>query len=133
MYQHVLSESSDWSRPSGAAFACVDRMARSGTLQCANEWRMTMVLDTQTLTKGRLFVNQTYHYETLRTLGYIGSGGAEISEVLETVKAITEGDAQSWYAAWEATADRAVAQAERTDDPMSKSRAYFRAHNYQRT
>lgn len=44
---------------------------------------------------GRFFANQTYHYETLRALGYVSAGGAEVGEVLETVKSITEGDANS--------------------------------------
>jgi pimeloyl-ACP methyl ester carboxylesterase len=82
---------------------------------------------------GRFFDNQTYHYETLRAAGYIPAGGAEIGEILETVKLITEGDAQSWYTAWSATADRVAAQAEGTRDPISKGGAYLRAHNYQRT
>ena len=83
--------------------------------------------------KGRFFTNQTYHYETLRALGYIPAGGAETGEVLETVKLISEGDSQSWYTAWTATAARVLAQAERTEDRMSKGGAYLRAHNYQRT
>jgi alpha-beta hydrolase superfamily lysophospholipase len=82
---------------------------------------------------GRFFSNQTYHYETLRALGYITAGGAEIGEVLETLKLITEGDSNSWYAAWSALTDRVLAIAERTNDPISKGRAYLRAHNYQRT
>jgi len=47
--------------------------------------------------KGRFFSNQTYHFETLRAIGYTVSGGADIGEVLETVKQIEEGDAQSWF------------------------------------
>ena len=82
---------------------------------------------------GRFFDNQTYHFETLRALGYILTGGADTSEVLETVKLVTEGDSQSWYAAWEATADRVRGLAECTVDPISRGAAYLRAHNYQRT
>jgi hypothetical protein len=83
--------------------------------------------------KGRLFANQTFHFETLRGLGYIPAGCADTGEVLETVKVIDEGDIQGWYAAWAATADRVKALAERTLDPLSKGGAYLRAHNYQRT
>jgi pimeloyl-ACP methyl ester carboxylesterase len=82
--------------------------------------------------KGRFFSNQTYHFETLRAVGYTVSGGADIGEVLETVKQIEEGNAQSWFAAWAATSDRVHALAERTKDPISKSGAYLRAHGYQR-
>ena len=56
-----------------------------------------------------------------------------MGEILETVKGITEGDAQSWYTAWAATADRVLALAERTQDPLSKGGAYMRASTYQRT
>jgi dienelactone hydrolase len=81
----------------------------------------------------RFFTNETYHFETLRMTGYIPSGGADTGEILETVKLITEGDSQSWYEAWSNTVDRVTALAESTRDPMSKSAAYMRAHNYQRT
>jgi hypothetical protein len=79
---------------------------------------------------GRFFTNQTYHFETLRSLGYIPSGAADLGEVLEAVKLITEGDAQSWYAEWSALADRVLAIAERTNDTLSKGGAYLRAQNY---
>ncbi len=83
--------------------------------------------------RGRFFTTQEFHYETLRNAGYIASGSAELGEVLETVKGIAEGDAQSWYTAWEATADRVLALAERTQDSLSKGGAYMRASTYQRT
>jgi hypothetical protein len=59
--------------------------------------------------RGRFFTTQEFHYETLRNAGYIASGSAELGEVLETVKVIAEGDVQSWYTAWKATADRVLA------------------------
>jgi pimeloyl-ACP methyl ester carboxylesterase len=83
--------------------------------------------------RGRFFVNQTFHFETLRNAGYIISGCADLGEVLETVKVIAEGDVQSWYSAWSATADRVLALAERTQDPISKGGAYMRSSTYQRT
>ena len=61
------------------------------------------------------------------------SNCADLGEILETVKVITEGDAQSWYTAWKATADRVLALAERTEDSLSKGGAYMRASGYQRT
>ncbi len=82
--------------------------------------------------RGRFFANQTYHFETLRNAGYILANCADLGEVLETVKVISEGDAQSWYTAWEATADRVLALAERTQDSLSKGGAYMRASTYQR-
>jgi dienelactone hydrolase len=83
--------------------------------------------------RGRFFANQTFHYETLRNAGYILANCADLGEVLETVKVIAEGDAQSWYTAWTATADRVLALAERTQDSLSKGGAYMRASTYQRT
>jgi pimeloyl-ACP methyl ester carboxylesterase len=83
--------------------------------------------------KGRFFADQTFHFETLRNAGYILFNCADLSEVLETVKVITEGDVQSWYNGWKATADHVLALAERTQDPLSKGGAYMRASGYQRT
>jgi hypothetical protein len=83
--------------------------------------------------RGRFFANQTFHFETLRNAGYIVSNCADLGEILETVKVIAEGDVQSWYTAWEGTADRVLALAERTRDPLSKGGAYMRASTYQRT
>jgi len=82
--------------------------------------------------RGRFFANPTFHFETLRNAGYILSNCADLGEILETVKVISEGDAQNWYAAWEDTADRVLALAERTQDSLSKGGAYMRAATYQR-
>jgi pimeloyl-ACP methyl ester carboxylesterase len=82
---------------------------------------------------GRFFGTQNFHFQTLRALMEAPSGSADINEVLETVKLIADGDAQSWYTAWAAMADRVLALAECTDDPISESNAYMRAYNYQRT
>src|SRR5215470_2122327 len=82
---------------------------------------------------GRFFASQGFHFQTLRALMEIPAGSADTNEVLETVKLIAEGDVQSWYAAWAATSDRVSALAERVNDKISKSNAYMRAYNYQRT
>jgi pimeloyl-ACP methyl ester carboxylesterase len=112
---------------------------RAGTVQEYQENSMTNTSaipeadPAQAVTpRGRFFANQTFHFETLRNAGYIASGCAELGEVLETVKVIAEGDVQSWYNSWEATADRVIALAERTRDPLSKGGAYLRASTYQR-
>jgi pimeloyl-ACP methyl ester carboxylesterase len=82
--------------------------------------------------KGLFFANPTFHFETLRNAGYIVSNCADLGEMFETVKGIAEGDPQSWYTAWEATAERALALAERTREPVSKGGSYMRASTYQR-
>src|SRR5215467_9217900 len=81
---------------------------------------------------GRFFSSENFHFQTLRALMEAPSGSADINEVLEAIKTISDGDFQSWYSGWEALADRVLALAERTRDPISKSNAYMRAYNYQR-
>jgi pimeloyl-ACP methyl ester carboxylesterase len=87
----------------------------------------------RTMGVGRFFATQNFHFQTLRALMESPSGSADTNEILETVKLIADGDAQSWYTAWDAMADRVLALAESTNDTISKSNAYMRAHNYQRT
>jgi alpha-beta hydrolase superfamily lysophospholipase len=81
----------------------------------------------------KFFGDQTYHFQTLRALSDIASGGADTSEVLETIKHIKAGDADSWHAAWERTGDRVFLLALGTNDRISRGRALLRAHNYHRT
>jgi pimeloyl-ACP methyl ester carboxylesterase len=81
----------------------------------------------------RFFGDQTYHFQTLRALNDIPYGGADTSEILETIKHIKVGNTDSWYAAWERTGDRVSELACRTKDPISRGRALLRAHNYYRT
>lgn len=84
--------------------------------------------------RSRVFFNdQTYHFQTLRALNDIPYGGADTSEVLETIKHVKAGDADSWYGAWERTGDRVSELASRTKDPIGRGRALLRAHNYYRT
>jgi alpha-beta hydrolase superfamily lysophospholipase len=85
------------------------------------------------MSRSKFFGDQTYHFQTLRALNDIPHGGADTSEVLETIKHIKAGDADSWYGAWERTGDRVSELAYRTKDPISRGRALLRAHNYYRT
>src|ERR1700746_1059131 len=77
--------------------------------------------------RGRFFADQTFHFETLRNAGYALSQCADLGEMLETTKQITEGDLESWYSAWAATADHVEALAARTQDTISKGGTYMRA------
>jgi hypothetical protein len=52
--------------------------------------------------------------------------------MVETTKHVTEGDLESWYTAWAATAERVEALAARTRDTISKGDAYMRASTYRR-
>ncbi len=83
--------------------------------------------------RGRFFNDQAYHFQTLRALNDARSDGADINEILETIKHIEEGDPQSWFAAWENTGNRVAQHANQIADPMSRGQAYLRAHNYLRT
>jgi len=82
--------------------------------------------------RGRFFADQTFHFETLRNAGYAVSQCADLGEMLETTKQITEGDLESWYRAWAATAHCVEALAARTHDTISRGDAYMRACTYQR-
>ncbi|ADG99446.1 dienelactone hydrolase [Segniliparus rotundus DSM 44985] len=80
--------------------------------------------------------DEAFSYETLRTVGYIPYGGADIGEVLSAAARIVPGDRESWYGEWRALADRIAAVAERSaagGHCVSASEAYLRASNYYRT
>jgi pimeloyl-ACP methyl ester carboxylesterase len=81
----------------------------------------------------RFFASENFNFQTLRALMEMANGGADLNEVLETLKLIADGDVQSWYAGWSGLSERVLALAERTSDKISKGHAYMRAHNYQRT
>jgi pimeloyl-ACP methyl ester carboxylesterase len=83
-----------------------------------------------------IFKDKQYSFQTLRTLGYAVSGGADVGEVLKTAQAITEGDDESWYREWMKTAG----QREKAGDDfldrgrkISARQEYFKASNYYRT
>lgn len=82
---------------------------------------------------GRLFTDQTFHFQTLRALNDVVSDGADISEVLETIRHIRAGGAQGWFRAWSQTGDQVSRLASATADRIAKGRALLRAHNYYRT
>lgn len=85
---------------------------------------------------GVVFQDQTYEFELRRTLGYGVSGGADINECLYTGRRIKEGDDESWYAEWRATADRIRIIGEKSlaaGHKVSAREALLRASNYYRT
>jgi pimeloyl-ACP methyl ester carboxylesterase len=53
-----------------------------------------------------------FWFETLRTLGHVAYGGADIGEVLTTAQCIVAGDYDSWHDEWLAIADRIASEAE---------------------
>lgn len=81
----------------------------------------------------RFFRNQTCHFQTLRVFNDIPAGGADAGEILQAIRTIRSGDAQSWYAGWEAAGTRVLTLADRAKDARSKGAALHRGHNYLRT
>src|SRR5262249_16019902 len=79
---------------------------------------------------GRFFVPEKFQFQTVRALMQMANGGADLNEVLETLKLIRDGDVQSWYAGWSGLSDRILALAESYGDKISAGNAYMRAHNY---
>lgn len=83
-----------------------------------------------------IFKDPQYSFQSLRTIGYTCSGGADIGECLSTVYRVKEGNDESWYAEWIKTAKRLEKAAGRflkEGNKVSAGEAYFRASNYYRT
>ncbi|WP_328312184.1 alpha/beta fold hydrolase [Streptomyces sp. NBC_00442] len=80
--------------------------------------------------------NIQFWYETLRSMSHIAYGGADFGEVVSTAERITEGDYDSWYTEWLATADRVDAEARKALDAghrISARDGFLRASNYYRS
>ncbi|MFG3284491.1 alpha/beta hydrolase family protein [Streptomyces sp. NPDC048111] len=80
--------------------------------------------------------NIQFWYETLRSMSHIAYGGADFGEVLSTAGRITEGDFDSWYTEWAATADRVAGEAEKAlkaGHKVSARDGFLRASNYYRS
>ena len=83
--------------------------------------------------------NIQFWYETKRAFGAASYGGSEFGEVLATVNRIVSGDFDSWYEAWNATAERVAAEATRqlaqnhrisARDGFLRAATYFRASEF---
>jgi dienelactone hydrolase len=80
-----------------------------------------------------LFDDPSFQFEAEITLGHVYRRGADAGEVLETVGAITSGDAESWHEAWMDLARRVEGIAEtaaKRDHRVSARDAYLRAAVY---
>ena len=83
----------------------------------------------------RLFADETFWFEWLRTVGHAPYGAADIGECLATAARIADGDFESWHQAWYRTAERIGADAARSEaagHAVSARSAYLRASNYYR-
>ena len=82
-----------------------------------------------------IFDDAQFDFQTLRLLGSVASGDAEVGEVLSTAARITPGDFGSWTAQWLATARRVHRIADECRErghAVSAREAYLRAANYYR-
>ncbi len=85
---------------------------------------------------GLIFETGQFSFQALRTIGYAVSGGADIGECLSTCSRIVDGDTESWYSEWLATAERLEAKADSflaEEYTVSAKECYFRASGYYRT
>lgn len=74
--------------------------------------------------------------QLLRALTYAPVGGADLGECLTTAARIKEGDCDSWYQEWTATADRIAAEGAQSLENghlASALESLLRASNYYRT
>ena len=94
------------------------------------------LLPLSSLATGLIFETGQFSFQTLRTIGYAVSGGADIGECLSTCSRIVDGDTESWYSEWLATAERVEAKADSLlaqEHTVSARECYFRASGYYRT
>lgn len=83
-----------------------------------------------------VFEDPEFSFQLLRTMGESAYACADIGECLTTAYRIQEGDFESWYREWYATAERLEAVAEgclAEGRRVSAREAYLRAMNYYRT
>jgi dienelactone hydrolase len=81
------------------------------------------------------FKDESFQFETVRTIGHMYSRSADLQECLRTVAAIKEGDDESWYSEWIKLANQEYQKAEtfeRNGHGMSAGESYWKASNYYR-
>jgi pimeloyl-ACP methyl ester carboxylesterase len=80
--------------------------------------------------------NIQFWFETKRVFGASSYGASEFGEVMATVGRIASGDGDSWFTAWNTTAERVLAEAEAqlaAGHRISARDGYLRATTYFRT
>jgi alpha-beta hydrolase superfamily lysophospholipase len=83
-----------------------------------------------------IFSDPEFAFELRRTMAAIYAGEADVGECLATARRIADGDFESWYTEWNATAEhfKAVADRARADHHLVTARdAYYRIATYFRT
>jgi pimeloyl-ACP methyl ester carboxylesterase len=80
-----------------------------------------------------IFQDPAFSFQLVRTIGSTYYGGADIGECLSTAYRIKEGDFESWYSEWLATAERVNKYGDNSlsaGHKVSAREAYLRAFNY---
>ncbi|MGV4986667.1 alpha/beta hydrolase family protein [Streptomyces sp. NRAIS4] len=83
-----------------------------------------------------LFEDESFSFETLRAAGFANYGGADLGEVVATVRNVGESDEEAWLREWKSTAERVHAIGDRAlaaGHRVSAREALLRASNYYRT
>lgn len=96
---------------------------------------LILVARPKALDRGRsaYFVDKSYDFEAKRVLDDVASAGGDTGEALQAIGQATAGDPESWYAAWKAAGDRAMALAASTHAALEQGHTLLRAHTYYRT
>ncbi|WP_063773424.1 alpha/beta fold hydrolase [Streptomyces rubellomurinus] len=83
-----------------------------------------------------LYEDESFSFEALRAAGFANDGGADLGEVLSTLRDVGEGDEEAWLREWKRTAQRVHAigtAALAAGHRVSAREALLRASNYYRT
>ena len=83
--------------------------------------------------KQYFFKHEGMNFDTIFALGRCQYGGADAGEILSTAARIHDGDFESWFREWYATADRVRAIGDKCAEDgntVSARAAYLRAANY---
>ncbi|MEU6974000.1 alpha/beta fold hydrolase [Kitasatospora aureofaciens] len=83
-----------------------------------------------------LYEDESFSFEALRAAGFANDGGADLGEVLTTLRNVGEGDEEAWLREWRRTAQRVHAigtAALAAGHRVSAREALLRASNYYRT
>jgi alpha-beta hydrolase superfamily lysophospholipase len=81
----------------------------------------------------RFFADQTYNFEAIRVFNDVAAAGGDTGEGMQALAGVKAGDAEGWYAAWNAAGDRTMALAAHTNNTLDKGNALLRAHTYYRS
>jgi len=120
-------------------FQMINPLLPQEQIQVAMSWQTNIVYlvsNQPTHFTKIVFDDHSFSFELLRAIGYAAYGGADISECLMTAYAIKEGDEESWYLNWLATAKRihqiAIICSSQGKYLLSAREAFLRASNYYR-